>query len=116
MVTPDLAGSFPIGSSITLEELARDPYPTYARMQTHEPISWVSVLGMYYVVRYEHAQAILRDPAHFAVGTEHSTLFDTFGSHMLTVDGELHDQYRAAFQPYFLPSVLRNEAEKQIRD
>src|SRR5215469_270525 len=106
---------FPIGASVTLEQLARDPYPVYARMQADEPISWVPALGMYYVVRYDDVLAILRDSTRFAVGTAHSTLFDTFGTHMLTVDGALHDRYRMAYQPHFVPAALRVEAEKHIR-
>jgi cytochrome P450 len=108
------AALYPIGSSVDVADLARDPYPTYARMRTAEPISWVAALGMYYVVRYEHVQAILGDPVRFSVGTEHSTLFDTFGTHMLTVDDSRHEQYRAAFQPFFVPSAVRH-AERQIR-
>ena len=107
--------SFPVGFSVTLEELARDPYPTYARMQSEEPVSWVAALGMYYVVRYEDVQTILQDPAHFAVGTEHSTLFDTFGAQMLTVENPLHEEYRGAFQPYFLPTAVRVQTEQTIR-
>jgi cytochrome P450 len=107
--------SFPVGSSVSLEELARDPYPTYARMQSDEPVSWVPALGMYYVVRYDDVQAMLQEPGHFAVGTEYSTLYDTFGRHMLTVDGELHEEYRSAFQPHFGVSALRTHIESRIR-
>jgi len=115
VTTEDRAASYPVGSSVTLEELARDPYAIYTRMQAKEPVSWVSCLEMYYVVRYEHVQAILRDPVRFVVGTPHSTLFDTFGMHMLTTDGDLHARYRAVFQPYFSPSAVREQLEQQIR-
>lgn len=114
MSTDPRAALYPIGSAVTVAELARDPYPIYARMQVSEPISWVSALGMYYVVRYEHVHAILRATAHFAVGTEHSTLFDTFGTHMLTVDDDRHEKYRAAFQPFLSASAVRGKLETQI--
>jgi cytochrome P450 len=114
MTATGLARSFPIGSTVTLEELTRDPYPTYSRMQSEEPISWVSALGMYYVVRYEDVLTVLKDPLHYAVGTEQSTLFDTFGTQMLTVDNEFHGEYRSAFQPYFLPSVVRAQMQERI--
>jgi cytochrome P450 len=110
----DRAKLYPIGASVVPEDLARDPYPVYARMQALEPISWVAGLNMYYVVRYDHVHAILTDPLRFAVGTEHSTLFDTFGAHMLTVDDERHERYRAAFQPSLAPSALRLEVEQRI--
>lgn len=115
MTTDQRAALYPIGASVVADDLVRDPYPIYARMQSAEPISWVAVLGMYYVVRYEHVQAILKEPARFSVGTEHSTLFDTFGIHMLTVDDERHERFRGAFQPYFSASAVRSKLEMQIR-
>ncbi len=116
MNTDRRAALYPIGSATTPDDLARDPYPIYARMQATEPVSWVSALGMYYIVRYEDVQAVLGQPTRFAVGTEHSTLFDTFGTHMLTVDDERHEKYRAAFQPFFSASAVRGELERQIRE
>ena len=115
MSVDNRAALYPIGSSVIPEDLARDPYPIYARMQSAEPISWVAALGMYYAVRYQHVQDILKDPARFSVGTEHSTLFDTFGIHMLTVDDERHERFRGAFQPYFSASAVRSQLETQIR-
>jgi cytochrome P450 len=103
-----------IGASVTPEALAFDPYPIYARMRDEEPICWIPSLKMYYVVRYDHVHAMLTEPARFAVGTEHSTLFDTFGSHMLTVDSADHERYRKEFAPSMAPGALRNAIEKEI--
>ena len=103
-----------IGASVTPGALALDPYPIYARMQAEEPISWVPSLNMYYVVRYDHVQAMLTEPARFAVGTEHSTLFDTFGSHMLTVDSSHHERYRREFAPSLGPNAVRSSLESAI--
>jgi cytochrome P450 len=103
-----------IGASVTLDALASDPYPIYARLQAEEPIAWIPSLNMYYAVRYADVHAILTEPARFAVGTEHSTLFDTFGSHMLTVDSSDHERYRKEFAPSMTPSALRNGLEKVI--
>jgi cytochrome P450 len=103
-----------IGASVSLDALARDPYPIYARMQAVEPISWVPSLNMYYAVKYEHVHLMLTEPARFAVGTEHSTLFDTFGTHMLTVDSSDHDRYRKEFAPGMGANSLRNALENAI--
>jgi cytochrome P450 len=103
-----------IGASVTPDALALDPYPIYARMQAEEPISWVPSLNMYYVVKYDHVQAMLTEPARFAVGTEHSTLFDTFGSHMLTVDSSHHERYRREFAASFGPNAVRSGLENAI--
>lgn len=106
---------FPVGASASLDALERDPYPTYARMLEQEPISWVPALGMYYVVRYADVVAILYDPVRFTVGTDQSVLFDTFGLHMLSIDGELHDRYKSAFHEAFLPAALRTRMREHIR-
>lgn len=111
----DRGKEFPIGASVTLEMLERDPYPIYRLMQESEPVSWVAALNMYYVVRYSDVEKILQDPGAFTVGTEQSTLFDTFGTHMLTVEDPLHARYKSAFFAAFQPSVLRGKLENQIR-
>jgi cytochrome P450 len=105
---------FPIGASVELDSLALDPYPIYARMQAEEPISWVPSLKMYYVVRYDHVHAMLTEPARFSVGTKNSTLFDTFGSHMLTVDCSDHERYRKEFAPSLAAGALRNGLDESI--
>ena len=106
---------FPIGAAITLAELSDDPYPAYARLREHEPISWLPALSMYYVTRYEDVRALLLDPKHFTTASDHSTIFDTFGAHMLTVEGAVHDRYRASFQPNFTPGVVRRHLEQAIQ-
>jgi cytochrome P450 len=103
-----------VGGSVTADALALDPYPTYARMRAEEPISWVAALKMYYVVNYEHVHAMLTDTRRFAVGTENSTLFDTFGSHMLTVDTADHDRYRREFASSMTPAALRSRVAESI--
>lgn len=115
MTPAEKASRFPIGAAITLAELSDDPYPAYARLREHEPISWLPALGMYYVTRYEDVRALLLDPAHFTTASDHSTIFDTFGAHMLTVEGAVHDRYRASFQPNFTPGVVRSHLEQAIQ-
>ena len=77
MSVDNRAALYPIGSSVIPEDLARDPYPIYARMQSAKPISWVAALGMYYAVRYQHVQDILKDPGpafQSAPSTRHSSI------------------------------------------
>lgn len=109
------ASTFPIGAAVTAEALARDPYPIYRRMRESEPISWVPALRMYYVVRYDLVARILEQPELFVVGTDQSTLFDTFGVHMLTVEDPVHSRYKSAFSAAFTPAALRDGIETQIR-
>jgi cytochrome P450 len=115
MTPQEKAARFPLGAAITLAELTDNPYPAYARLRAAEPISWLPALSMYYVTRYEDVRALLLDPEHFTTASEHSTIFDTFGAHMLTVEGKAHDHYRASFQPNFTPGAVRRHLEDCIR-
>jgi len=100
---------------IDLAELERDPYPIYARLREEKPVCWVPELCMYFVTRYADVVAILQDDKRFVVGTERSTVFDTFGEHMMTVEGERHDRYKQAHQSFFTQQMIRGTMERQIR-
>jgi len=110
----EAARRFPLGASLDLAELSRDPYPAYARLRELEPVTYVPSLDMYLVTRYRDVSEILRDTHDFVVGTERSTVFDTFGEHMMTVEGERHDRYKAAHQPFFMPANIRETLEARI--
>lgn len=109
------ARQYPLGDSISLESLNADPYPIYAELREREPISFVRALDMYWLTRYEDVTAVLHDTEHFVVGTEQSTVFDTFGEHMMTVEGETHTRYKQAHQPFFLPQAIRDNLEHIIQ-
>jgi len=87
---------FPLGHDITLEELDRDPYPAFARLRLREPISWLPALDMWFVVGYENVRDALLDSARLTTASPQSTIFDTFGEHVLTSEGAAHERYRQA--------------------
>jgi cytochrome P450 len=107
-------GAFPVGASVDLLELSRDPYPIYGLLQAREPISWIEALGMWYVTRYEDVRAILMDSDNFTTACEKSLIFDTFGSQMLTTEGAEHERYRRAVQPHFSLGFIRKNLESAI--
>jgi len=115
MDAPEKEHRFPIGHSVTLQELDRDPYPVFARLAAHEPLSWIPALDMWYVVGYEDVRAALMDPRLTTV-SERSTIYDTFGEHMLTSEGGTHDRYRRSAQPFFMPAHIRTHLEPVIRE
>ena len=106
---------FPLGHDITLEELDRDPYPVFARLREHEPISWVPALNMWYVVNYEDVRTALFDATRLTTASAQSTIFDTFGAHILTTEGATHDRYRQATRHSFAPGFIRSHLETAIR-
>jgi cytochrome P450 len=108
------AQRFPVGSSITLAELARDPYPTYARLRAEEPISWLPALNMWYVTGYEDVRQALLEPVHLTTSSTKSVIAETFGSHLLTTEGPVHDRYRRATQYSFTQGFVRDHIEPGI--
>lgn len=111
-----LRAEFPLGAAVSLEDLTRDPYPIYAKLQAEEPVSWIGALNMWYVTRYEDVRTILMDDDVFTTAWPNSLIFDTFGAQMLTTEGSDHDRYRRPVQPSFSPSYLRANLEAAIRD
>jgi len=105
---------FPVGSSLSIEAFHADPYSLYYRFLTEEPVTWAEELGMYLVVGYEQIQSILMDTEHFSTGTDHSTIFDTFGEHMLTVEGVDHERYKGSVRSSFMPKAIRQKMESTI--
>ena len=106
--------NFPIGKLIITDELSRDPYPIYARLQEQEPVTWIEDFNMYLVVRYRDVERILKDDINFITGTESSTVYDTFGEHMMTVEGEKHHFYKNKHRRAFMPGFIRDNLEQVI--
>jgi cytochrome P450 len=113
-MTSAKSARFPIGRDITLAELDRDPYPAFARLREREPISWIPALNMWYVVGYENVRTALMDTARMTTASVQSTIFDTFGAHILTTEGTTHDRYRQALRHPFTPSFIRAHLEAAI--
>lgn len=105
---------FPIGHEITLAELDRNPYPAFARLREREPISWIAALNMWYIVGYEDVRTALLDTTRLTTVSAQSTIFDTFGAHILTTEGTTHDRYRHALRHPFVPTFVRAHLEPAI--
>jgi cytochrome P450 len=99
---------------VDLETLDCDPYPVFAQIRAKGPIAWMEKLGMYYVVGYDEVRQILMDDVHCSTGTDHSLLFDTFGAHMLTQNGEAHVRERGAFRGAFSPAAIKAAMSENV--
>lgn len=103
-----LTAQFPIGASLTLEGLIRDPYPAYRQLRRHEPVSWIPALNQWFVTRYDDVQAVLSDDERFSNASPNSVVAATFGDQMLSLDGPEHRRQRGAFQALFMPAAARD--------
>jgi cytochrome P450 len=101
------AARFPLGAAVTFDELDRDPYGVYARLRPTEPISWLPALGMYYVLSHGLYRQVMLDDRAFTVGFPGSTVFETMGAHMMSVDGPEARRFKNAHRRFFLPGTIR---------
>ncbi len=101
---------------VDLEALEHDPYPWFAQMRETGPVIWVEPLKMWYVIGHQEVRTILMDDVHFTTGTDHSLLYDTFGSHMLTQNGAAQTRSRKAFRSAFSPSAIKAAMTDNVHD
>jgi cytochrome P450 len=112
-----------VGSSVTLEELERDPHPVLARLREHEPVAWVPALGAWVVTRRDLALQVMRNPGTFTVDDPRFSTARVVGPSMLSLDGPEHQRQRAPFaRPFRLDAVrerfvpiVEQEVERLIR-
>src|SRR5436309_14209439 len=107
---------FPIGASVTIDELDRDPHPVLARLREREPVSWLPSLGGWLVTSYEQAVQAMRAPGLFTVDDERFSTARVIGSSMLSLDGDAHAVHRGAFAGPFRPGAVRRRFEDRVRD
>src|SRR5262245_35277459 len=98
---------FPIGASVTLDQLDRDPYPVLAQLRDEEPVSWVPVLDGWLVTSRASCIEVMRDPVRFTVDDPRFSTAQVVGPSMLSLDGDEHRRHRDPFAAAFRrPEVL----------
>ena len=102
------ADAFPIGATVTLEQLEQDPHPVLARLRTHEPVSWLPALNGWLVTRHDLAVSVMRDAATFTVDDPRFSTAQVVGPSMLSLDGEDHARHRAPFAAPFRPTAVKD--------
>jgi cytochrome P450 len=107
---------FPLGCAVSLGELDSDPYAVYARLRPTEPLSWLPATGMYYALTHDLVHRLLLDDVNFVVGWETSTVYDTFGTHMMSCEGRQARRQKRPHRMAFLPATIRQTLEPDIRD
>lgn len=107
---------FPLGASISVEQLTNDPYDVLAELRAHEPVSWLPALNAWWVTRRDLAIEAMRDAERFTVDDPRFTTAAVLGPSMLSLDGPEHDRHRSPFAPGFRPGVLREDFDDFLRD
>lgn len=92
---------FPIGATVTVDQLTTDPYAVFARLRAAEPVTWAPSLGQWLVTTRDIAMEVLRDHDRFRTDEERSPIRDTFGTQMLSTEGDAQRRYKSACAPPF---------------
>jgi cytochrome P450 len=104
--------AFPVGASITLRELERDPHPPLAALREREPVSWLPSLQGWLVTRHDLVLAAMRDADTFTVDDPRFSTAQVVGPSMLSLDGAEHARHRAPFvAPFRAASVAGRFAD-----
>ena len=104
-----------VGTSISVEELERDPYPAYQRLRDGEPVSWVESVGLWLVTRWDDVNEVVKTPDTFTGETEPSTLNRTFGKNLLGSEGPYHDRVKSIIAPWFRIAAIGHFPAEVIR-
>jgi len=99
--------AFPIGASITLDQLDQGPHEVHTRLRQSEPVSWLPALNGWLVTRRDLALTVMRDATTFTVDDPRFSTAQIVGPSMLSLDGEAHTRHRAPFATPFRPTAVR---------
>lgn len=102
---------YPVGASITLDDLAGDVHPHLARLRATEPVSWLPALGGWLVTDRTSALEVLRDAATYTVDDPRFSTAQVVGPSMLSTDGDEHARHRTPFAPPFQQAAVREGFE-----
>lgn len=87
---------FPLGATVTRDQLSTDPYAVFHRLRPTEPVSWAPAIGQWLVTSRAIGMDVLRDPDRFRTDEPSSPIRDTFGAQMLSSEGEVQRRYKLA--------------------
>ncbi|MGH2404039.1 MAG: hypothetical protein ACRDGN_06170, partial [bacterium] len=97
--------------------LRADPYPTYHRLRSRDPVHWSVPAKAWVITRYADVQAVLRD-ARFSADRTHATAYKQWaakqkvppespaGRSMLFVDPPDHTRLRTLVSKAFTPRAI----------
>ena len=99
----------PVDDTITLAQMAADPYPTYRRLRRSTPIVQVPALGRTLLTRAAHVRFAKDNPQIFSSDDPNTPMERAFQAHtLMRKDGAAHKRERDAMAPAFSPRLLRN--------
>ncbi len=106
----------PFAQSIRIEELEADPYPIYAKLRREAPVAFVPAANVWFATRWRDVEAVTKQPEIFSAEAPTSPVELSFGKPtILTTDGPVHDELRAAIEPQYRPRAVLGYIDRLVR-
>lgn len=105
---------FPLGTAVTLDDLANDPHPVLHRLRAQEPVSWLPALQAWLVTRHDFASVVMRDAKTYTVDHPGFSTAQIVGPSMLSLDGEAHSRHRRPFEAPFRHKTIHHRLRQPI--
>ncbi len=86
------------------EEVKTDPYPTYRRLRTLDPVHRMRTIDAWALTRYRDVEAVLRDHARFANADR--VFVETISMSLLELDPPAHTRLRLLVSKAFTPRAV----------
>ena len=109
---PHNRDEFPLGATVTIEELDRDPHTVNARLRDGEPVSWLPCLDGWLITRHDLALEAMRDAGTYTVDDPRFSTAQVIGPSMLSLDGAAHTAHRAPFVGPFRAAAVAGRFEQ----
>lgn len=100
----------PVDESVTLAQLANDPYPIYKRMRAESPIISVPAANRIFLTKAKHTKMAKETPELYSSDDPVTPMHRAFQAHtLMRKDGPEHRRERMAMQPAFIPRVIKSD-------
>jgi cytochrome P450 len=110
----DGRGEFPLGATVTMDELDGGLHPLLRRLREREPASWLPMLGGWLVTSRDLALRVLRDSQAFTVDDPRFSTARVVGPSMLSLDGAEHKRHRDPFAEAFRLAEVQARLEEFV--
>lgn len=100
----------PVDNTVTLEDLARDPYAIYKRMRAETPICSVPVARRIFLTKARHTKMAKENPELYSSDDPVTPMQRAFQAHtLMRKDGDEHRRERMAMHKSFSPKVIKTD-------
>ena len=97
----------PTADWVTIEDLARDPFPIYRRMREESPVHWVPSVNRYMVTSYQACHTVENDQETFSANETGSLMKRSMGHSMLRKDDPEHQVDRQSYGNVLRPKAIK---------